>query len=381
MPFTWAYDASNLTDGADAFNQFVYLLGGYGDFVLRRVVGISRCLAPTGTYQIRRRDASYIQQGPIIGGTAFADGGGADDLMILPEEIYPELGSVRFDLTNILRGAPSGALPDSAQIAFQGARRLRGVPVVRPGFRADPRAFCYQQKITVETAPVTVYKQINDYDFELYDIRMVLQQNAFLRLGIEDQAKLIFSAVVGGVSAVTIAINHGGAPLTPLSITVVGMAITIQPETDGAGVAMTTGDQLLALYTATPAAVALARLTVDTMTGTGEIPDTLGVATPLAGNVNAPLSFLNGPVSKLTFYDWNRVAISNVPILDLFYDGSPKPTQGPPGRDGSVYGDGAVQPPLYYPKDSQIRVDCQPLAGVTDFTLEIQLWGRQYYPC
>ena len=40
QPFTWVFDATALTDGRDALNQFVYIQGGWGDFILRRVVGV-----------------------------------------------------------------------------------------------------------------------------------------------------------------------------------------------------------------------------------------------------------------------------------------------------------------------------------------------------
>lgn len=99
LPFTWVYDATGLTDGLAYPNQYVYLQGGYGDFILRRVVGLSRILDPTtGQYQIRDNYNNYIEQVPLFGGSA-------DDLGIAPELFYQELGAIKFDLGTILKPA------------------------------------------------------------------------------------------------------------------------------------------------------------------------------------------------------------------------------------------------------------------------------------
>jgi hypothetical protein len=97
LPFIWVFDASQLVDGQDYPNQIVYLQGGYGDFILRRVVGIRRILNPaTGQVQVRDNEGNYIQSAPVFATSQ-------DDLCILPELRYQELGGIRFDLGKVLK--------------------------------------------------------------------------------------------------------------------------------------------------------------------------------------------------------------------------------------------------------------------------------------
>ena len=129
LPFVWTFDAANLTDGINYLNNLVYIKGGYGPFVMRRVVGLSRLLnSTTGQYRIRDRDLNDIESGNVFGVSA-------DDLGILPELVYPETGGIRFDLLKLLRPA---ANLWTAQVAFQGVRRMPGT-VNNPAYKATPR--------------------------------------------------------------------------------------------------------------------------------------------------------------------------------------------------------------------------------------------------
>lgn len=175
LPFTWAFDASALTDGTSYPNQYVYLQGGYGDFLLRRIVGLSRVLDPsTGTYLIRDASSNPTQQVPIFGGSA-------DDIGLSHELLYPELGEIKFDLGAILRPASQ---PLTAQIAFQGARRMKGARAPRPGYKATAKTFTYLLPAAIAglagTPPNRVTQVISNYDFELYNIIIVQQSNASL---------------------------------------------------------------------------------------------------------------------------------------------------------------------------------------------------------
>src|SRR5579862_8600464 len=179
LPFTWLYDGSALTDGKDALNQFVYLQGGYGDFILRRMVGFDRLLEaatttdPTvgGRFQTRDRYKAPMQSAPEFAMTrspTFAK----PDWGIPHEELFPETGQLSFDLYNVLRNADN---PATAQLAFQGVRRMKGAYVRRPGFRARPKTFTYvpiSPPLTGLVGADAVYLRlkIDDYDFELYNI-------------------------------------------------------------------------------------------------------------------------------------------------------------------------------------------------------------------
>lgn len=172
LPFTWTFDASGLTNGLAYPNQYVYLQGGYGDFILRRIVGLSRILDPsTGQYQIRDNIQNYIEQTPVFGVSA-------DDIGVAPELKYDELGAIRFDLGVIQLPAQ----PHTGQVAFQGVRRMKGNMPARPGYKATAKSFTYLLPVSITglqgTAPVTVSQTMDNYDFELHQIIIVLQNNA-----------------------------------------------------------------------------------------------------------------------------------------------------------------------------------------------------------
>ena len=101
LPFTYVYDGTGLVDGSNAAKQFVYIEGGLGDFILRRVVGLDTVINPVGgQFQIEDDFLRYIQSDPC-----FVNGGG--ELVIAPETRYRETGAIRFDLYNVLRLDPS----------------------------------------------------------------------------------------------------------------------------------------------------------------------------------------------------------------------------------------------------------------------------------
>ena len=92
LPMTWLYDGSGLTDGTVALpNQQVPILAGYGDFILRRVVGLNNLLnAGSGQFQIRDSLGRYLQSVPQYvgkGGVGQIKGNAAD-MAISPEVLY-----------------------------------------------------------------------------------------------------------------------------------------------------------------------------------------------------------------------------------------------------------------------------------------------------
>lgn len=374
MPFTWCYDASGLTNGLAYPNQYVYLQGGYGDFILRRIVGLSRILNPTtGQYQIRDNDNNYIEQVPLFGVSA-------DDLGIAPELRYQELGAIKFDLGVI----DLPALTATSQIAFQGARRMKGLWSKRPGYKATPKTYTYVVPANITgvqgSAPTRVSQTMDDYDFELYNIILERQSNASLLVTeLENPCELLFTAVTPGSSPITIDVENTGAPNTPPSVTVVGTAITMQAGTNSFGFPQpgeSEGNFMAALYNANPAAVALATLQVTG--GLNSIPTT-GGPTPMGPASEGPLT---GPISSLWLYDSNKVQVSSAPVLDVFMDGGQKATFANP--TGALYGNGAISPPLFYPQETVINIDVY--SQITDPTLLptgliIHLVGRKYYPC
>lgn len=81
------------------------------------------------------------------------------------------------------------------------------------------------------------------------------------------------------------------------------------------------------------------------------------------------VSGITSPIAALWVYDRNKVQISNIPVLDVFLDGGPN----------GLYREGALSPPLCYPKDSSLQIDVTGL--VTGQNLIIHAVGRRIYPC
>lgn len=364
LPFTWIFDASGLTPGQTYENQTVYIKGGLGDFIMRRMVGISLIepnagnLAASGSYQLQNRNGNYISSAPIAGGQA-------DDIGIVPEEMYPSTGQIRIDLGPVTLPSPAA----QAQIAFQGVRRMQGNPPANPTYRARHRTYTYippPVPIGAVGTVQTMRQTINNYDFELHQIILLVGTTTQVPVVILDgeTGQIGFIGVPG---TVVTSISRTGTPNLPFFINVVGNQVTLSPPTDGAGLYLpiptTTA---IALIAANPAAAALI---------TGVLP---GGDFPVGGPVtvnptggSGGFFALQNPISKLLIYDVNKEAISNAPVLDIFCDGGP----------GGVYQNGAIVTPLWYPQQSQIQIDVTSATNTPGQSLQIILVGKEYYPC
>ena len=369
LPFFWIFDASGFADGTNQPNSSIYLQGGYGDFQLRRIVGMDRFLAADGTgkFQIQRASkGSYIQSDPV-------QAPNSPELAITPEEPYLETGKIWFDLYGISK--PAGQ-PLSSLLGFQGVRRMKGNPPPQPDYQNFPKSYSYQLSGTlteVASAGVPVVSKllITDYDFELHQILLFQQKNASATLAVEGAATIILTALIPGPGGDSISIQMGAAPGNnlPFSISVIGTTINVLLATDGGGLptlAMT-GDFVAAQMNADPAVAAL--VTTIVIAGTLEAP-TAGPVN-LSGGVLEPITT---PVCSLYVYDQNKVRISNLPVLDIFFNGAP----------GSPYENGAIVPPLFYRKESILEIDFY--SQITDASLlptsvVVYLVGKKLYPC
>jgi len=380
LPFTWAFDASDFVDGTNHPNSSIYLQGGYGDFQLRRIIGMNRILAADGTgkFQVQRASkGSYIQSDPV-------QAPNSPELPITPEEPYLETGKIWFDLLGILKPATQ---PLTAQVAFQGVRRMKGNPPPQPSYRATPHSYTYQVSATLTNLasakiPVVTKTLIVDYDFELFQIiilKSVAGVAAHFTYSGEAQAVTTFTAVtagIGGNSITITVVSNNGVPNGVFSIAVVGNAITITSASSALGIPTTTGDQVVAAMTATPAAAALVTTTVQAGTGPLLFSTADFGPTNLSGGsgTGTGLAPITSPVCALYVYDQNKVKISNIPILDIFYDGGPR----------GIYKNGALVPPLFFRKDSILEIDFYSM--ITDASLlpadvTVYLVGKKLYPC
>jgi hypothetical protein len=361
LPYTYAFNASSLTNGNNYQNQQVYIQGGYGDFAVRRVVGLNRLLATNGTGQFQIMRASqgvYQSSNPV-------QAPNSPELAIAPEEWYPETGQIGFDLYGI--SLPSQNL--TAQLAFQGVRRLPG-NVHNPNYKNQPRSFTYQTTATLTqtapSAPVTTYTPINNYDFELHQL-IIMKQSAASTTFATEAGTVVVTAKVAGPTGNLISVAFVTlGPSQPVTATVVGNAITVGLQTNSGGLSDgLTGDLVVALN-AIPAVAALVLFTAP-------VNSAFQTFTPqfLTGG---GAEVITSPICALSVYDHNFVTLSNIPIMDIFYNGGP----------GSPYENGAVVPPLFYRKDSQLQIDFY--SEVTNPALlpvqiVVYMVGKKLYPC
>lgn len=95
-PFIFVYDASSLSNGQNALNQYVNMDPGIGDFICRRVAGLQSVVNPSGgQFQMRDNQLRYLQSVPL-------DAQGTDEIAIPDGVWYSKTGAIRFDLYDIL---------------------------------------------------------------------------------------------------------------------------------------------------------------------------------------------------------------------------------------------------------------------------------------
>ena len=397
QPFYYVFDAQSLTDGALAYNQFVNMIPGIGDFVLRRIVGLDRVLqnvnsavspAPpnSGQYQFRDNNGAYLSASPIYQGAGGpgTESANTSDLAVIPEIWYPDKGSVRFDLLRILRAIADTQSANpiySAQLGFGGVRRLPGTSPLVPSFQYKPRQYSYVQKLlitheayvpgtTVLQPPQVVNTQITNYDFELYELRITYQK--LLEIAGPPDTGGVFALYPNLTNAIPpellfIDIISPGTPNHALTISVSGGTVTITLQTDGGGGDISTVQQVVNIINGTPAAAALMTAVVVSSPNL-TAGDTGGVVTPLLQGLVSS----NSCFTALQLYDQNTVATFSIPMLDLYLNSV------------SYYANGAIVPPLLYKKDSRLRMEVTSLIGDTNANglyMEIDYIGRQRIPC
>jgi len=380
LPFSWIYEGADLTDGSNVLNQVVPILGGYGDFVLRRIVGADTIVNPSGgKIQVRDRSLNYIQSDPLFAQCA-------PDIAIAPELFYPENGGIRFDLYKVLRETGfviPGAPAIYSQLCFQGARRLKGVyPFKQTYDRYNPKTFAYVTSFTL-TNPflppdglngtiTPIFQKVTDYDFELLELRLVYTTAASVTVSdgllVPDGTVWGFNTPGTSGNGSTLTITGGPALNQVLTFTVTGTNIAVQLATDGGGLVTTDIATLVAAANANPAVHALV-----TVSGFGAVNGTLA---PTTGGL--PVAFAGGGVvptnassAKLFIYDAHNHPISNVLGLDQFFN----------RIQFGGFQNGAFVPTLLYPKDHQIRVDVQSLTYGVPLGLTFNWIGKQRIPC
>jgi hypothetical protein len=380
FPFTYIYDPLNpngtqvpLVNGNSYPNQFIAIDSGYGDFVLRRVLGLDTMLnTASGQYRLRWMNGSYMTSLPVCVGTGGAGSLAANSaqLAVLPEQFYKELSQIRFDLYDIQLAL------QGAQLGFQGIRRL---PItVGTGFKYRPKHYAYVTNAALlggipgfPQQTTQVIQPVSNYDFDLYQVFLFFQDLLYLPLVEGTNGGLVVQPalpeMVNPDSLVFTVITPVGDNL-PLTVTVSGSTVTVSPATNGAGAIISTAAQVAAAVNATPAAAVLIVVTA--------ITDVASTLTPVGtGVVLGPFMSADDSFATCLLFDQNTVQCSNVAMLDIFMNA------------GSYYRNGAIVPPLWYQQNSRIRMDVtlaqfkMKIVGSQPLWLTINYVGRQRVPC
>lgn len=391
IPMLWPFSVNGFTTGQNYLNQQVPIYAGYGDFILRRIVGIDRVLnngevAPNltvGQFQFRDSQGRYLEEVPQYRGTG--NRGGLElntaQLAIIPELLFRENTAIRFDLYNVVPWSdPNETTTFSAQLAFHGVRRFKGVSPYIAGYKYRPKPYIFLGQVTLaaQTSPLTtttVGFPIVNYDFEFWELRLVYVLNAFYNqapgegLGVFNVTAVEPGPAGNNIVLVINGLPPSPAPNLPLTVTVQGTTITVQLGTDSAS-NISNCNQVGNLMNATPGCAALVSVyapPAPTPPGGGVIEDAITTGTfDLAGGGETLNS--NDPWSLLQIYDQNGVGMFYSPTVDLYVNRL------------SYYLNGAAVPPMVYRQNTQIKVDIQSLLE-QPATAMFYFVGRQRIPC
>lgn len=379
LPFIWIYDGSGLTNGVNALNQRVSIYAGYGDFILRRIVGMDRVLQAnagvnTGRFQVQDSRGRYIEEFPQyvgVGGAGSATQN-SRDIAISKELYFRENTQINFDLYNVNKfNDPNGTTQVGAQVGFHGVRRIAGTSPLVPKYKYRPKEFVYVQKqtlplFTLVMQAVQVVQPVDDYDFELHEIKLVYQSFAFAQNSAGSGVQFQFVAVALGTqgNGITVTVNNVAGPQSaPVVVTVVGTAITVNVLNG------TPANQVApAINAFQPAAALIVASQTAGPPGSAVIPT--GLVTLAGGGANPSANAGN---SALVLYDYNNVATSvsnsgTAPVIDAFINRLSYDTNG------------ALVPPLWYPQQSLIRADFYNLTK-NPLGLVIHYIGVRRVPC
>jgi len=381
LPMLWSFDGSVLTDGVNALNQQVPIYAGYGDFILRRSLGFDRVLAHaggfsgTGQFQVRDAQGRYLQQIP-----QYVNIGGPGSLLqnaaqhaVINELSFRENTQIKFDLYNVLRATdPGGTTHYSAQLGFHGVRRLKGSSPYVAGYRYRPKTYIYVFPVNLQaqTAPlttVTTALPIVNYDFELWDLRLIYEGNASFTATGEGQGVLTCTAVQSGPAGDSIeVIIQTAVSSTPITVSVTGNTITVTLGTLAPATLETTYAVAQALNSNPLSSSLITSVGTPVPPYSTPIPSCPTGTFPLTGGGGALSG--NVPGALMQVYDQNGVGVFYSPVVDLFVNRL------------SYYLNGAFVPPIVYQQNTQLKVDMQSLL-VSAATAQLHLFGRQRIPC
>jgi hypothetical protein len=178
LPFFYTFDGDDLTDGT-SYNNLAVPLENVSDFILRRIVGV-----PNVASKFRYRDENLRDRMSALYTSP-------RDILVVPEIRFAPDTQFSFDLGTVTRAnvpyAAGGSTPNYlSQIALQGVRRYYGQRVPVTAYRHHDRPYAITQQYTIDwtgrLSPAYTVKAnprqfsflVDDYDFELQNIEMLL---------------------------------------------------------------------------------------------------------------------------------------------------------------------------------------------------------------
>jgi len=337
-------------------------------FVFRVWSGAVRLLAATGTVQIYDGVKNAWFQLPILQTTSFPPA-----MAVLPEKVYCNNTSLRFDLTNteLATNTNGTASVYADQMAFTGVKRIPNGPQdpQESLYKYYEKPFAYPIQISLTNygpsdgggnpipglaVPTQYLIEVFDYDFELREIIMSAvaaggahAQNLFAS---EAGAILVVANVPGvGGNSITVQFVVAGNN-TPFSVTVIANAITVNLATDFGGNSDQNTGTIVNQMNATPA---LAALVSATNINNPLAPFQAFALTPLSGGSGGGGVSPYASPFKINLYDATWRLRNNIPLLAEFLCKNVSGSSPVSNAPNNVW----PSPPMMYQVNSVIRFD------------------------
>jgi hypothetical protein len=271
---------------------------------------------------------------------------------ISPNLLYPPNTVIVMDFQNTV------GFNDITKIVFIGTKLFQDGAVWAPTYPASYRSLPFLDYNLLVFPPAFGAAPLLQVPFDIQpDADFVWQAGqhssqatfASLTITIADSGgTLVFTAAEGGTggNSITLDIVAVGAN-TPFSINVVGDAVTVELQTNGAGLPITTFAQFVAAMNSNPAVTAL--FTTMTPSSLASIVETTGGPLSFTGGADAGPS--GGIGIRIRDYSGKYYSNDYVPVEILFgFDHSQAP--------------GLVYPEIYVPKNQALYFDFSTLSGL-----------------
>jgi hypothetical protein len=211
---------------------------------------------------------------------------------------------------------------------------------------------------------VRIQLALDNYDFELYDIILVWISGGTFGY-VAENGGILFQALNN--TGVTLNIPTP-PPGQVYSSVVVGTTITLNLATTPSQMLV---PQLIAAVNSDPNLINLLSASLAPNTNFPSATPAYVPPALVAQVIGAPAYEAAIGSTNLVLYDSNKVAVSNLPVLDQFMDDNPS----------GKYKTGAVVTPLWYPKDSVVQMDVYSNLTAGSGILLVYLVGKKWFPC